>query len=377
VVLPAAITDAQIFVNQILRAAAAEISATTKVYPSRVLVSYPNFPELFNDPNNADSQQVIDVNSSDGQQITGMIPFFGSSTFGSGLVESTLFVFKTNSVYLLDVTTGALSKLQSRGLGCTAPYSIAQTQDGIMFANESGPFKLNRDQTIVPAGEPLERIWEDTVNTDQVAKMTGHHFGVGQKYKLSVPAGSAAENSLVMVYDHKREGKDQQYGAWTKYDNHPSTGWCNLGDASFFASTSGDVFSVRNLGDATDYRDDASAITMTILYRALDFGAAGKRKVVNNVTSHFQLRKSDMDGTTLSISTDLDGSFSSAGTFTLTNSTGVKGKSAQSSLPKRRFEYLQLKYVNSTKDEDVVLAGVSFEVGGLTTEGIPQQNQSN
>jgi hypothetical protein len=376
VVLPAAITDAQIFVNSTLRAAAAEISAITKVYPSRVIVSYPNYPEIFNDPNNAESQQTIDVNSSDGQQITGLIPFFGSAAFGAGQVESTLVVFKTNSIYLLDVSTGQYNKIQSRGLGCTAPYSIAQARDGIMFANESGIFKLNRNQSISYAGKNIERIWQDTVNTDEVAKMTGHHFGIGQKYKLSVPSGSATTNSLVMVYDHQRESRDQEFGAWSKYDNHPATGWANMGQDAFMASTSGDVFSVRRAGDETDYRDDAAAITMTIVYRPLDFGAPGVRKVINSVASHFQMRKSDMDGTTLSASWDLDGSFDSAGTFTMTNSSGIKGITAQSSLAKRRGEYLQLKYVNSTKDEDVVLTGMSFEVAGISPRGIPQQSET-
>jgi hypothetical protein len=257
-----------------------------------------------------------------------------------------------------------------------APYSIALARDGIMFANESGIFKLNRNQSITYAGKNIERIWQDTVNTDQVAKMTGHHYGIGQKYKLSVPTGSATVNSLAMVYDHQRESRDQEFGAWTKYDNHPSTGWANMGRDAFMATTTGGVMSVRRAGDETDYRDDATAITMTILYRPIDFGAPGVRKVINSVASHFQLRKSDMDGTTLSASWDLDGTFTSAGAFTMTNSTGIKGITAQSSLAKRRGEYLQLKYVNSTKDEDVVLTGISFEVAGISPRGIPQQSET-
>lgn len=377
VVLPAAITNANIFVGGLLKAAAAEVSATTRVFPSRVLISYPNYPEIFDAPfgDAGDTANVIDVNSADGQAITGIIPFFGDSVFGGGQAEGVLVVFKENSIYLLDISSGGLTKIQSRGLGCTAPYSIASTRDGIMFANEAGIYRLNRNQSISYVGKFVERIWEDTVNKNQLSVMTGHHYGRGRQYKLSVPSGANLNNSLVLVYDHQREARDQEFGAWSKYDNHAATGWANLGEDAFFGTTGGQVFSIRNLNEASDYRDDASAISMTITYRSMDFGAPGLRKIIAGVNSHFQLRRTDMDGTALLSSEDTDGEFTSAGTFTFTKGN-KKAVSALSSLPRRRAQYLQLKYTNSTKDEDVVLAGIDFHVAGLPRFGLPQQNET-
>jgi hypothetical protein len=83
-----------------------------------------------------------------------------------------------------------------------------------------------------------------------------------------------------------------------------------------------------------------------------------------------------MNGTTLYSSPDLDGTFTSAGAFTLAKSGNVKLKSVLSSLPQRRMEYLQLKYTNSTINEDVVLAGISVHVAALTRFGLTQQNES-
>lgn len=378
VVLPGSISTADIFVGSVLRAASAEVSASTKLFPSRVIISYPNYPEIFDNPfgSQQSTRYTIDVNSADGQEITGIIPFFGSAVFGSGQVEGVLVVFKTNSIYLLDVRTGQYAKIQSRGLGCTAPRSIASTRDGVIFANESGIYRLNQNQTITYVGKFVERIWEDEVNTDRLSEMSGHHYGTGRQYKLSVPVGSANDNSEVLVYDHEREGRGQELGAWTTYDNHPATGWANLGRDAFFCTTDGQVFSVRRANDSSDYRDDASAISMTILGRAMDFGAQGIRKIIGSVISHFQLRRSGMDGTSIAASEDLDGTFTDTGNFNFTKDSNVKVVSASSSLARRRMQYLQLKYTNSTKDEDVVLSGIDYEVAGLSDLGIPEQAET-
>jgi hypothetical protein len=103
-VLPAAITGASYYVGGLAKAAAAEVSASTKLFTSRVLVSYQNFPEMFDNPfaDQADSDSVVDVNSADGQDITGVIPFFGDAVFGGGQVEDILVVFKTNSISIQD-----------------------------------------------------------------------------------------------------------------------------------------------------------------------------------------------------------------------------------------------------------------------------------
>jgi len=376
VVLPASISTAQIFVQSLLRTASATVGASTPLFPSRVVASYSNYPELFDDPYGqaGAGDSAIDVNSSDGQEITGIIPFFGESVFGQGQVESLIVVFKTNSVYLVDIASKQISKIQSRGLGCSAPFSIASTRDGIMFANESGIYRLNRDQSISYVGKHVERLWEDSVDKTYLAKATGHHYGVGRKYKLSVPYGdSQATNNQVFVYDHQREGRDQEFGAWTRYTNHNSTGWANLASDAFFSTTDGQVYKIRNAGDSTDYRDDASAVAeAVILLRADDFGVSGARKIISNIVSHFQMRRSSMTGTSVLTSPDLDGTFASADSFNITRDGVAKVETVSLTPPRRRLIYLQTKYTNSTKDEDLTLAGVDYNVALLREAGIPE-----
>jgi hypothetical protein len=377
VTVPSAIdSSVRWFVQGINRAASTEVSASTQIFNSRVLVSYPNFPEIFDNPfgDTTASDSVVDINAADGQEITGIIPFFGRAVFGSSQIEGVVVVFKTNSIYLLDVASRQFTKIQSRGLGCTAPFSIATTRDGIIFANESGIYRLNRDQSISYVGKFVERIWQDEVNRDNLSRATGHHYAIGRKYKLSLPVGSSqTNNNEVLVYDHQREGRDQEFGAWALYTNHPATGWTNLGNDAFFATTDGQVFRIRDGGDATDFRDDDSPVAdMVIVLRANDFGQPGSRKIVKNIVAHFQLRRSPITATEILSSSDLDGVFTSAGTFIMEKDATIKIDTESVTLPRRRLVYVQLKFTNSTKDEDVVLAGLDYNVTLLSEHGIKE-----
>ena len=374
---PADPTNGKWFVNGLAQAAT-EVTASTRLFTSRILVSYENYPELFDNPwgDPSLSTSAIDVNSADGQQITGIIPFFGDSAYESAQVGSVLVVFKTHSIYLVDVNSRRIQKIQSNGQGCTAPFSISQSKNRIMFANESGIYALGQDQKVEYVGRFIERLWQDSVDKDNIAKATGHHYDYGRKYKISVPVGTTqTTNNRVYVYDYTREIPGQSHGAWTQYTNHDTVGWANQDDDAFFASYDGNVFRVRKTGDTSDYRDDGSAVAdMVILTRANDFGQSALRKIIGNVSSHFQLRRGDMNGTSMSSSADLSGVFEASGAFSMTKDSTIKVDQAVSSIASRRMVYLQLKYENSTKDEDVILSGIDVNVAGLSIRGIPQQN---
>jgi hypothetical protein len=370
--VPAAISSAEYYINGILRDPGTEVSSVRRLFPSRVVISYANFPEIFDNPyaDAFESDSVIDVNSADGQEITGIIPFFGEAVFGAGSVEDILVVFKTNSIYVVDIRNRQISKVQSRGLGCTAPYSIASTKDGIMFANESGIYRLNRDQSISYVGQFIERYWQDIVNKTDMSRMTGHHYAVGNTYKLSVPVNDDVHNSTVLVYDHQLEGREQEFGAWTEHDNHPVTGWANLKSDAFFGSRLGRVFVLRNTGEASDYRDDASAITSDVILRAMDFDQSGARKIVSTVTSHLQLRTSGQTSTQLFSSVDLNGTFEPCDLLAAEKTGNTKVVTLRSSVPKRKQVYLQLRYVNSAKDEEFILSCVDLYVTLLNNKGV-------
>jgi hypothetical protein len=277
-----------------------EVSAVTNLYPSRIIVSYPNYPETFDSPTAtlpSFSDSVIDVNSADGQQITGIIPFFGESAFGAANQGGIVVVFKEHSIYLVDINRKAqgsrpgeanpVQKIESQGIGCTAPYTIAVTKQGIIFCNDAGIYRLTRSLTIEYIGLRMERFWQQYVNKNYLDIMQATHFSVGSMYKVSVPVSENVQNSDVFVYNHALEGQDRS-GAWTRYDNHPATGWANLGSNAFFGTSGGQVNVLRQSNTNEDFQDQAEAFQAQWLTRAYDFGIAGSRKIFHAATLIFR-----------------------------------------------------------------------------------------
>lgn len=382
-----------VFVNDIRRSTSAQVSAITRVYPSRITVSYENYPEILDNPTailDSESESAIDINSADGQEITGVIPFFGEAAFGAAQQSAILVVFKTNSIYLVDINQkiageNPVQRIETEGLGCTAPYSIASTKKGIVFANESGIYCLRRDQSIQYLGRYMERKWTSTVNRDQLELCQGHHYGVGRCYKLSVPLVDETANSEVFVYNHTGEDySESQLGAWSRYDSHNATGWANLGSDAFWSSTTGRVFSIRRQGTETDFRDDSTAISFQLDTRALDFGNSGIRKVMDSIVADYRV-PSESTGTSLSYAVDTAREFRTSTPFTIASEMDVSGIDDQigqdivtisHDTDRRKGTYFQIRVENSSIDEGVEVAGMSFRVGGLSDRGEKQARQT-
>lgn len=387
-----------LFVNSVKRASGDQVSASTRIYPSRIIVSYENYPEIFDNPTgilDADSDSAIDINSADGQEITGILPFFGEAAFGAAQQSSILVVFKTNSIYLVDINQkllgqNAVQRIETEGLGCTAPYSIAVTKLGITFANESGIYCLRRNQAIQYIGRFMERNWIERIDLDSLALVQGHHYGIGRTYKISIPIASEAsangyiEPSEVYVYNHtgEEEGKN---GAWGRYDNHPAIGWANLGSNAFFAGTNGRVFSIRVAGSRTDFRDDSSPVNMVLQTRPNDFGNSGIRKVTDRIVIHYR-SGADCSGTTVGYAQDLEQEYTTvtppkiAKPTTSNGTSDVVAKDITSilhTISRRRGSYLSLEVANDTMDESIEVAGIDFLVGGLQTKGILEAASSS
>jgi hypothetical protein len=375
-------TSYKVFVNNIVRSSSAEVGADTNLYPSRVIVSYANYPELFDMFNN-DGTSVVDINSADGQEITGIIPFFSESAFSGSTKEGVLVIFKTQSIYLADVNQSpvAVQKIDSQGLGCIYPFSIAPTRNGIMFANRSGIYRLNYDLTISYAGKMIEGLWTNSVNKDASLVPTAHHYALERRYELSVPVNGDSKNSQVYVYDHTREGVDQEYGAWSRFTNFPATGWANLDDDAFFATTDGQVYQIRRLNDSSDFRDDGDAVDeMIVVTKPFTFGSVGIRHKLRSVTSHFKVTDS-MLNTAVQVAIDLSSHFLDTDDFDITDMNSSSPYldrqivPMQLNIPVQKFMYLQFRFVNSGKDEAFVLSSISFVAAPLSGQGIQQSGR--
>lgn len=381
-----------IFVQGIRRTADDEVEAQTRLFPSRLIVSYPNYPEVFDAPTaqlDFESESAIDINPSDGQEITGVIPFFGASAFGAAQKDSILLVFKTASIYLVNLAEkaagrNAVQRIDSRGLGCTAPYSIANTQNGIMFANQSGIYRVSTSLDVQSIGRRLERSWK-RVNRDSLSEeVFGHYSPLSSQYICSLPF---SEDDLTypdraFTYNTTREYSPDGYrdGSWTSYSNVPSIGWANLLDSALFASPFGEVFSRRSVEDETDYRDDGDAVSATATLRAVDFGSGGIRKAVQAIVLQFATTADSTVNVTLESAVDLADDFVEADAAVLRrqpndsdglSSAGVrKVITLQFSPDTGKGVFFQLKLSNDTIDQDLELNSGAYLVSGLSYKGI-------
>jgi hypothetical protein len=369
---------ASVFVNNNPVSSGETVQSVETKYASRMLVSFPNFAEISDRPRAIipeDSLSVIDVNSADGQEITGIIPFFGESTSQDSRKQDIVICFKENSIYAVNVTTRIITKIDSRGIGCNAPNSIAAVPNGIIFVSRSGVYRLNRSFDVIWVGRYLDRVWQNT-NLNKLDLVTGHVYPQEKQYRLSVPVNSDEQAADVYVYEYGDEAAGQ-IGAWTTFTNIPSTGWASDGINSFFGSWTGKVFTIRNTGTDSDYRDDNEPVVFEGIYRGLDFGSPGRRKLVRAVISHFRVLKTDSN-TKLEVGVDLTDEFRSTEAFTLQDRVedglstiiGSKVKSVRQNFPVQKGVYFQVKYSNGAIDTPVALAGITFRVMGLDYTGI-------
>jgi hypothetical protein len=390
-----------LYVNSLPVGTGDNVEAAERVYPSRILVSYPNYPEIFDSPTatlDSDSLSAIDVNPADGQEITGIIPFFGEAAFTAAQQAGILVVFKTNSIYLVDINqkvSGSnlvIQRLETQGLGCTAPYSIASTKNGIMFANNSGMYCLRRNQAIEYIGKFMERNWGNKVEKETLSIAQGHHYNIGRMYKLSVPIVDTQnettgyiEPSQVYVYNHTQEDEEQRLGAWSRYDNHNAIGWANLASDAFWASTKGQVYILRTTGTETDYRDSNQPIVFRLDTRPNSYGNSGIRKILDKVVASYRAGSATTSNN-LYFSADLEQEYSITSPFriagtseNLNNFSDLVQKdiiTLRHSLDRRKGIYFSIRIENSNLDENVEVAGLDYRIGGLDSKGIKSADKT-
>lgn len=392
-VFPSVLGSVEYYGNKVKAASAAQVGAVTSKFPSRVVISYQNYAEVFHRPfdeNDYLSESIIDVNPADGQEITGVFPFFSESAFGAALKSASVIVFKTNSIYIVNPATRQSQQIETNGLGCTAPYSIAATREGLMFANEAGLYRLTRALTVEPIGSYIDRLWREGVNHTQLGLMQGHAYGVGRRYKVSIPKTDEKVPSNVLVYDYTREDSKNTYGSWTQYTNHAATGWCNLLEDAYFGSTKGRVYKVSNSNSKFDYQDDGTAIAGSTIFRALDFGDSAIRKRVLHLLVHYRIPnlaegQVDTSTATVSMGINLVDNFLPLDTFKLDVPNSPDGLSTLTpnkqvtlryAVRNPKSLYFQVKVEDTGLHTPLQVTGLSFRVSGLSTEGITEAAQT-
>ena len=367
-----------VFINNNQRASGILVSSSTIRMPSRLLINYPNFPEITDSPFaelDSQSDSAVDINPADGQEISGILPFFGEAAFGAAQQSGVVVVFKETSIYLVDVNEkrrggNPVQRIETEGIGCTASNSIAVTKGGIMFANESGIYVLRRDMSVSFVGKFMDRNWK-RVDRSQLDLVQGHHSTLNRQYKASVTLLDGSNETF--VYDHTNEMELGGTGAWTRYDGHPATGWCNLGQDSFFCTSTGRVMVLRRRGDKWDFQDDHTATNMVLQTRCSDLGVSASRKVLRGITIFYRTGIASTNQVGLSIDTEQEydtttpAIISKPSVSTGTSDTiGRDVDTVQHSMSRRKGIQFSFQVSNANRLEGPEIAGIDIEAGSLS-----------
>ena len=366
-------------------------SAVQELFPSRLVYSYPNYPEVLDAcfvASDLDSDNVIDVNASDGQEITAIQPFFGDSSFGQGSKEGVILVLKTNSAYVVDLNAkkegrNAVQKLDTQGLGCEYPRTLSPIRNGLQFANRAGVWKITQDLRFVFAGRKLSNLWDQSLlplieDTDIPC---AHNSRLDSRWRLILdgPSGDGVS------YNHLREYTPDGYrdGSWMQLASYPGLGFANLSTASFMASDKNRVALLLTSAYEEPFYDAGSTIYSEAILAAQDFGDNTRRKSVQS----FQLvlrTESDLKGLEVSTATEMRDAYVDADTLTVTiiKPTGLSDQPNERiqaflfNSTNKRGTYFQLRLIHQTADEAPEILAVSYKVAGLTDKGVTDAKQS-
>jgi hypothetical protein len=283
-------------------------------------------------------------------------------------------------------------------MGCTYPYSVANTKNGVLFANYSGLYSIDQNLWLEYVGENVRRSWRELVDRTRTSTLTAHHHGNSNRYKISVPlTTSNGQNYWSFVYDHTCEGSatptgQMTRGAWMVYAPLAATGWCNFGADELMARADGRVWIARRTGGATDYRDGADPIEYNVTLKANMFGNGSIRKTVRRIVAHFR----SVGEAVIKVSQSLNasntfGALDSITTWTpigqvavldpvtvvppgyetgLSDNAGLRVMDVIISPKNARCLFYRLNFYNNELDQGVELAGVEYRVSGLSHTGI-------
>jgi hypothetical protein len=124
--------------------------------------------------------------------------------------------------------------------------------------------------------------------------------------------------------------------AWSTYSAVVASGWANLDADTFFSSPGGRVFRLRKDDEATPFRDENGAISMSLTLRMMDFGELTSRKFVRSVATYYRTEVGSPSGhTTFSYATDMSTQYHVADLFVLRGRTATSGSGLSQTYPKQ------------------------------------------
>jgi len=301
-----------------------------------------------------------------------------------------LIILKEGSCYKMAAAgTDAYSvELIDNNVGCVAPKSITCISEQVLFLSKFGlvgtdGFKINW------VGNKLKREWKN-MNFAAVYKACCTNIAKVNQYWISVPYNIngvvATENNVTFVLDYEKN-------AWYKLINTPISTYVKLdesyytgilGDTQYMSSSNGITYTMRELDEASDYRDDNIPIESTIITKWYDGDDKTARKMFDNLILNVYTTDADSN-IALSYAYDFDDGFE-----LMANIQGAKGlyghfswghavyggapvfNSIKQPLSPEKCFVARFKMYSNELDKCLEIQGLSLEYKMLNTKALAQ-----
>ncbi len=349
-----------------------DIMFTQSSYTSRIWWTKDGEPSAFvGSFGGTTSQQVYyqDIAPSNGQELT-----------GAGVLGSYLMSFKEDSYYKGSLADANIYTFQSvdTEFGCVAPRTICSIGSDIAFLSRQGVRGTDGTYT-KNIGNDLYKEWFKLEPT-MLDKACATHFSKLNQYWVTVAYNTsntpATENNITFVYDYQR-------GGWFRYTNQNHVLYTKIKDILFMATTEGEIFTYRNSGDETDYRDDSEAIEATVETKWFDLGDKSSRKMFMNIIMHLY-QETIPASADIYYAVDLERSYQYFSTISLDSppwgyfswgdspwGAAIAEPHKQPLRPKKVL-YTRFKFVNDIKDSTLNIHGYDIEFKPLNTKLLKQ-----
>lgn len=350
-----------------------DVMFSQSTYTSRLWWTKDGEPSAFVGTFGGTSAQEVfyqDIAPSNGQELT------GASALGSYLIA-----FKEDSYYkgaLADTNIYTFAGVDTEN-GCVAPRTICSVGSEIAFLSRQG-VKATDGTYTKNIGNDLYKEWfrvEETI----IDKACATHFSKLNQYWVTVPYNTSAvlatENNITFVYDYLR-------GGWYRYTNQNHTLYTKIRNILFMATTDGEIFTYRSIGDETDYRDDDDEITATVETKWFDLGDKSIRKMFRNLILHLyqevipasaqiyyavDLERSYQYFSEVSLDCPSWGYFGWGSGAPWGSATAEPRKQP---LRPQKVLYVRFKFLNENKDETLNVHGYDIEFKPLNTALLKQ-----
>lgn len=358
------------------------ISLTQDRYSSRVWFSKTAQGQSFVGTfGNASTEDIYwnDVFPDNGEVCTGIMP-----------QPQMILVWKEDSTYKV-FSTGINSysvEIVDNNIGCIAPKSIVSLGVKAIFLSKFGVHSTD-GFTVDFIGRKFRREWTK-LSSSLISNSCAAHIAKHSQYWVTVPYNNsdsdATENNTTFVYDYEN-------GAWYKWTNTPFTMYTKvnesdiinrLGDTQYMSGTDGQTYTVREIGDYTDYRDDSSPIESTIITKWFDFDDKMSRKMFHTII--FNMYQNDCpNNAEISYGYDFNEGFEYLST--ITSESGNWGNfsygrapmggaltlaTVKQPLSPEKCFYVRFKLYNEEPDKIIELQGFSLEGKMLNTKAVTQ-----